>query len=236
MLRHWEGIVDPPLLISLDLSSFCLALSVLSVSLSHMSSQESLHRQYFGRLFNQTTSPVECGEYQGWNFYETKSFQLDGSNYVYEEDVMDVIGTHYTDYPMGRDFFHSMYRMHKDALADGAKKALDKIFGTAPSPTPVNDDDQEEEGKGGKGDDQDTSEKLLWLLALLFVPGVVVGGWVGMRIQRQRQQTITKGTVKKEIGISTTTATATNKLHTGGGGEADVERVGEKGAMRVLVS
>jgi hypothetical protein len=197
-----------------------------------MSSQESLHRQYFGRLFNQTTSPIDCGEYQGWNYYETKSFQFDGSNFVYEEDVMDAVATHYTDYPMGRDFFHSMYRMHKDALADGAKRALNKIFGPIANDE-ESDDNQEQQNKGKNSSDTDNSEIYLGLLALLFVPGVMIGVYVGMT-HRQRQQT----RAQKEIDISISSnsnVTTNNTLHNAEGGRGG-ERGGERGAMRVTVS
>ena len=75
-------------------------------------------------------TPVEVKSvfFSGWSFYDNKSFGLVG-HYTTEEMVVNDIATHYTDYPMGRDFFHSLYRMHSDALADGSQKAIDKIFG-----------------------------------------------------------------------------------------------------------
>lgn len=180
-----------------------------------MSSQESLHRQYFQRLFNlTTTTPLECGEYQGWNTYETKSFQLDGGNYLYEEEIIDVIGTHYNDYPMGRDFFHSLYRMHKDALADGAKKALDVIFGPLEEQTDDDNDDNNQQN-GDSNDSNGNSAKYFAILGLLFVPGLLIGAYFGLKRGNNRR----RRSLSREIDI--TTNTSTNIIHAT---KTDIER------------
>jgi hypothetical protein len=195
---------------------------------SHMSSQESLHRQYFQRLFNlTTTSPPQCGEYQGphpsipasspslphsslkgWTTYETKSYQLDGGNYQYEEEIISLIGTHYTDYPMGRDFFHSFYRMHKDALADGAKKALDEIFG--PLESVSDDEDDQNEEKSSNDDSQEIPRVYLGFLGILFIPGLMIGFYLGSR-GKGGQGGGRGNKAEKEIDI--TRSTSTNVIH-----------------------
>lgn len=84
---------------------------------------------------------------------------------MYEEDLIDVVGTHYTDYPMGRDFFHSLYRMHKDALADGAKQAIDAIFG----PLDTNDNDNK------NGNDNNKNKSISPLFSLLAIIPIGIG-------------------------------------------------------------
>jgi hypothetical protein len=76
---------------------------------------------------------------------DTKSFGLVG-HYATEEMVAEDVSAHYTDMPIGRDFFHDVYRMHKDALADGAKKALDKIFGPEAAAEAESEDSDEDSG------------------------------------------------------------------------------------------
>lgn len=107
--------------------------------------QEFSIQLYFVRLFGGSTN-TGCGESKGicyvssavvfsefntvlgWNEYDNKTFAL-GGRYSTEETIVTDVSTHYTDYAIGRDFFHELYRMHRDALSDGARKAIDKIFG-----------------------------------------------------------------------------------------------------------
>ena len=106
--------------------------------------QEFSIQLYFVRLFGGSTN-TGCGENKGeirhlccfnvsltfssgWTEYDNKTFAL-GGRYSTEELVATDVSTHYTDYAIGRDFFHELYRMHRDALSDGARKAIDKIFG-----------------------------------------------------------------------------------------------------------
>mmetsp|Transcript_5152 Transcript_5152/g.7891 ORF Transcript_5152/g.7891 Transcript_5152/m.7891 type:complete len:411 (-) Transcript_5152:122-1354(-) len=96
-------------------------------AVGHMVAQEHGLHQYFARLFNVSVADG-CGENQGYTFYESKAFTL-GGHYPTEEMISQDVGTHYTDFPIGQHFFHDLYRMHRDALADGARKAVDKIFG-----------------------------------------------------------------------------------------------------------
>jgi hypothetical protein len=147
---------------------------------------------------------------KGWTTYETKSYQLDGGNYQYEEEIISLIGTHYTDYPMGRDFFHSFYRMHKDALADGAKKALDEIFG--PLESVSDDEDDQNEEKSSNDDSQEIPRAYLGFLGILFIPGLMIGFYLGSRGKGGQGGGRGKGhKAEKEIDI--TRSTSTNVIH-----------------------
>lgn len=58
------------------------------------------------------------------------------------------MATHYVDFQIGRDFFHDLHRMHRDALADGATKALDVLFGPiSTSPETSDSDDKDDESQ-----------------------------------------------------------------------------------------
>ena len=46
--------------------------------------------------------------------------------------MAQLLATHYTDYAMGLSFFADSFRLHRDALAGGAAKALDALFGPLP--------------------------------------------------------------------------------------------------------
>lgn len=100
---------------------------------------------------------------------------------------------------MGRDFFHSLYRMHKDALADGAKLALDQIFGPLPEATD-DDGNNEDNGNGSDKNNSSSSWNYWWLLALLFIPGLMIGIYFGMRNRRKKtEQRSSRTTVSSNL-------------------------------------
>ena len=94
---------------------------------SHMVAQDQINAQYFGRLFNVRYADG-CGEHQGWEYLDTKVYNMGGS-YATEESIINTVGKHFIDEPMGTAFFHDAARMHHDALMDGATLACNKIFG-----------------------------------------------------------------------------------------------------------
>ena len=84
--------------------------------------------------------------------------------------------------------------MHRDALADGSRKAIDKIFG----------EEQEQqkplEEEGGCEDDKETVE--LWMV--VFVGSLVVLFFFGMAVayqagSRQREQLANRGVNEKDV-------------------------------------
>jgi len=103
-------------------------LCVIASVYSHMPAQGFSSHIYFDRLFG-LRHASGCGEHQGWEFYDNKTFNLGGSSYPDEESYESLVATHFTDGAIGQGFFHSMTRMHMDVLTDGTTQACDKIFG-----------------------------------------------------------------------------------------------------------
>lgn len=93
--------------------------------------------------------------------------------------------------------------MHKDALADGAKLAIDKIFGALPT----NDDDS---GKDNKNDSNNNSnsnitinKKYLPLLSLLIIPiGLSVFGLIVWMRESSSSTSTKRVDEKKEVYLS----------------------------------
>jgi hypothetical protein len=103
-----------------------------------------------------------------------------GGHYPVEEWLFDDVATHYVDFQIGRDFFHDLHRMHRDALADGATKALNKIFGSLPTSADT-------ANNGGNDEDDDTykttSHIVIAVLVLLQVMSLLVIGVLVYRVK-----------------------------------------------------
>lgn len=78
--------------------------------------------------------------------------------------MLKTVKTHLSDFHIAEDFFHDIYRMHRDALADGATAALDELFG------PQDDDETDTHHGSGGGDDDD----------VFTAEGIVLGVSVGV--------------------------------------------------------
>ena len=169
----------------------------------HLVAQSNLPHQYFARLFNTAYPSEQCGEYQGrtnvsymcigeimkttgWTFYDNNTFGL-GGHYPYEEMAIDDVATHYVDFNIGRDFFHELYRMHRDALADGATKALDKLFGPLPSSS------DETSSSGDDDDDYDdlfhTKDVVIGVLVFVVTALLLTVGALWAKLRARERDT-----------------------------------------------
>lgn len=106
--------------------------------------------------------------------------------------------------------------MHKDALADGAKKALDEIFG----PLESSADDEDDQNEAKKNDDGSSGNSLAYLgfMGVLFLPGLMIGCYLGSR--GRGGQDSGEGKYKDEKKVDISRSTSTNVIHQ----RNDVER------------
>ena len=107
-----------------------------------------------------------------------------------EEAIINTVGKHFIDLPMGTAFFHDVTRMHHDALMDGATLACDKIFG-------VNELYPVGSGVNDSGGDEEATWKAV---AITFIVGFVISLCVNLR-QKQLYGQSKKGDWDSEDGM-----------------------------------
>ena len=84
-----------------------------------MARRNNLVSQYFSRLYN---VDIELNK-RFFTFEEIWD----------EKSAFRIIGTHVSDTLAANVFFDEPFRLQEDALADGAKKRLDQLFGSSPA-------------------------------------------------------------------------------------------------------
>ena len=94
---------------------------VIGVTTSIMAKNQSLVSQYFSRRYGVPTN-------QNQRFYVMEQVST-------EPDNLGLISTHVLDSVAGDWFFGDTFRLWRDALADGAHEALDKLFPSHSSST-----------------------------------------------------------------------------------------------------
>lgn len=84
---------------------------------SHMARTDNVVSQYFARVLNVASGPNAPNAQ--FEVTEGISSQAEALRQLANDNI---------DYPAGDAFFGDTFRLHRDALADGAAKALDELF------------------------------------------------------------------------------------------------------------